>query len=249
MERLEKALCDSLGISRKEAKILVKSGSVLINGAPTKKTQSITESDEIKVNGELIKRRKNIYLMLNKAAGSVCTKSPDQQTIFDDLPSEYTNPRVFDLLHSIGRLDKDTTGLLILTTDGNLTHRIISEKSRCEKTYLVTLQTQETAARQEELAQLFAKGMQVPREGREQPFVALPARLLWLSPSTATLTLTQGKFHQVKRMFQAAGNCVCALKRISIGALSLDENLLAGSSRPLSPTELELLFSQKGENP
>lgn len=240
MQRIEKFLADALNITRSSTKSLIKAGRIQVNGKLTKAGALINDSDIISLDGEAIKSAKKIYLMMNKAAGAVCTKSEGgQYTVFDALDDEYKSTRIFGDLHTVGRLDIDTTGLLILTTDGALTHKIISNNSTCNKTYQVTLQEAFNEEEQGRVTELFSRGIFVKRDGREKEFRAKSATIKWLTSCECLLTISEGKFHQVKRMFIEVGNRVTALKRVAIGGLHLDESLEEGDYRVLSDDEVE----------
>ena len=176
---------------------------------------------------------------MNKKPGVVsANKDGLHQTVFDFLPEEYRSGYLAENLHIVGRLDIDTEGLLLFTTDGTLTHKIISPKTHLPKTYFVRLAKPESAARQTEITRLFADGIHVSAEGKEAEFDAKCAHLVWKNESEAELTITEGKYHQVKRMLASRGKPVTAPVRLSIGGLELDKGLLPGQFRQLSEKEL-----------
>lgn len=184
----------------------------------------------------------NLYLMMNKPQHYVCsTKEGDHETVFDLLDDSLRTPYLQDKLHLVGRLDMDTEGLLLFTTDGELTHRLISPKSHISKTYLCGLEHPETAAHQTEITTKFEAGIEVGPEDNEQGFTCQPAQIKWIDEKTAHLTIYEGKYHQVKRMFAAVGNKIVYLKRISMGQLKLDESLELGEYKELSESDLQLL--------
>ena len=172
-----------------------------------------------------------LTLMFHKPDGYTCSTDDPGDTIYDLLPPRFAlrNP----VLSPVGRLDKDTTGLLLMTDDGQLLHRLISPKHHVPKTYRVTLDRPIEGHEQE----LFASGSLVLR-GEEKPL--LPAKMEVLGEKEATITLEEGRYHQVRRMFAAAGNHVVALKRISTGQLALPEDLGEGEWRILSAEEIKL---------
>ena len=179
---------------------------------------------------------------MNKMQGVVsANKDGLHQTAFDFLSDEYKTPYLQEHLHIVGRLDIDTEGLLFFTTDGALTHKIISPKTHFPKQYFVRLKKSESKTRQEEIKELFFKGIHIPPEGNESEADCKSADLVWQSENEALLTITEGKFHQVKRMFAAVENEVVYLKRISIGPLKLDESLALGEYRELTDDEISLL--------
>ena len=243
-ERLDKLLAHEGFGSRKDIRKLLRNCKVLVNGSRTydPATQVDAENDTISVDGEEINLHKNLYLMMNKPQHYVCsTKEGDHETVFDLLDDSLRTPYLQDKLHLVGRLDMDTEGLLLFTTDGELTHRLISPKSHISKTYLCGLEHTETAEHQTAITAKFENGIEVGPEDNEQGFTAQPAQITWLNDTTAHLTIYEGKYHQVKRMFAAVGNKIVYLKRISMGQLQLDESLELGEYKELSESDLQLL--------
>ena len=243
-ERLDKLLAHEGFGSRKDIRKLLRNCEVLVNGSRTydPATQVDAENDTISVDSEEINLHKNLYLMMNKPQHYVCsTKEGDHETVFDLLDDSLRTPYLQDKLHLVGRLDMDTEGLLLFTTDGELTHRLISPKSHISKTYLCGLEHTETAEHQTAITAKFESGIEVGPEDNEQGFTAQPAQITWLNDTTAHLTIYEGKYHQVKRMFAAVGNRIVYLKRISMGQLQLDESLELGEYKELSESDLQLL--------
>ena len=243
-ERLDKLLAHEGFGSRKDIRKLLRNCEVLVNGSRTydPATQVDAENDTISVDSEEINLHKNLYLMMNKPQHYVCsTKEGDHETVFDLLDDSLRTPYLQDKLHLVGRLDMDTEGLLLFTTDGELTHRLISPKSHISKTYLCGLEHTETAEHQTAITAKFESGIEVGPEDNEQGFTAQPAQITWLNDTTANLTIYEGKYHQVKRMFAAVGNKIVYLKRISMGQLKLDEELELGEYKELSESDLQLL--------
>ena len=243
-ERLDKLLAHEGFGSRKDIRKLLRNCKVLVNGSRTydPATQVDAEKDTISVDGEEINLHKNLYLMMNKPQHYVCsTKEGDHETVFDLLDDSLRTPYLQDKLHLVGRLDMDTEGLLLFTTDGELTHRLISPKSHISKTYLCGLEHTETAEHQTAITAKFENGIEVGPEDNEQGFTAQPAQITWLDDKTAHRTIYEGKYHQVKRMFAAVGNRIVYLKRISMGQLQLDESLELGEYKELSESDLQLL--------
>ena len=243
-ERLDKLLAHEGFGSRKDIRKLLRNCEVLVNGSRTydPATQVDAENDTISVDGEEINLHKNLYLMMNKPRHYVCsTKEGDHETVFDLLDDSLRTPYLQDKLHLVGRLDMDTEGLLLFTTDGELTHRLISPKSHISKTYLCGLEHTETAEHQTAITAKFENGIKVGPEDNEQGFTAQPAQITWLNDKIAHLTIYEGKYHQVKRMFAAVGNRIVYLKRISMGQLQLDESLELGEYKELSESDLQLL--------
>lgn len=226
--RLDKFLSQQLGISRAlvirelRAKRVTVDGELIKQGSFQLQPQHEVRFDN-NVLQQIIGPR---YFMLNKPQGYVCsTDDPDHPTVlyFIDEP-------VPDKLHAAGRLDIDTTGLVLMTDDGQWSHRITSPKHHCEKTYLVQLENplaEDTAAR-------FAEGVMLHNE----KLPTRPARLEALSDTQVRLTISEGRYHQVKRMFGAVGNRVIGLHREQVGAIKLDADLEEGSYRPLTAQEV-----------
>lgn len=243
-ERIDKILSHNGFGSRKDIKKLLRTCEVLVNGNRIYDPgfQFSKETDTITIDGEEIDLHDNLYLMMNKPQHYVCsTKEGDHETVFDLLDDSLRTPYLQDKLHLVGRLDMDTEGLLLFTTDGELTHRLISPKSHISKTYLCGLEHTETADHQTEITTKFEAGIEVGPEDNEQGFTCQPAQIKWIDEKTAHLTIYEGKYHQVKRMFAAVGNKIVYLKRISMGQLNLDESLELGEYKELSESDLQLL--------
>ena len=186
----------------------------------------------------------HLYLMMNKPLGAVCAVASDSHpTVFSFLDDEKKKqaslaPRGVRL-HTVGRLDSDTSGLLLLTTDGRFSHHITAPESAINKTYLVTLKKPiAEPAQQEDYIKKCAAGLLLPPDHKAQQEKSAPARLTFRSPDICTITVTEGKFHEVRRIFRALGNEVSALHRLSIANLQLDENLAPGQYRELTQEEI-----------
>lgn len=221
--RLDRFISSQKGdLSRSGVKELCRKGQVTVNGAVVKRPelQINVDSDSVCVCGEKIEYCRYIYIMLNKPAGCVCSTKEDgsSPSVLLLLPPELRRKGLFPA----GRLDKDTEGLVLITDDGALAHRILSPKNHVSKKYYVRLERPV----EETYPAAFASGMDLG--GGD---VCLPAELLpdTDDPFACHVTLCQGMFHQVKRMFEKLGNKVTYLKRISIGGLVLDENLPLGN--------------------
>lgn len=244
MDRIDKVLSKQGLGTRKDVKKLLRSGAVLVNGEVCLQADRHIDlaSDVIEVSGERLSLRKNLYLMMNKPADTVCAaKDGLHDTVFDCLGDEYRHSFLGGDLHLVGRLDIDTEGLLLFTTDGALTHRLTSPKTHVSKTYLVSLMKPLSASEQAVYTDSLREGLDIPPEGDEKGFVSLPAEVQWLSDRQCSLVIYEGKYHQVKRMFSALGNKVIALKRTAMGKVLLDQTLAPGEYRELSENELELL--------
>jgi 16S rRNA pseudouridine516 synthase len=237
-ERLDKILANSGYGTRKEVKAIVKSGRISINGN-TVKDSSIhadPEQDNIIIDGEALDYKKYIYIMMNKPQGVISATEDDYDRTVIDLLDEKS--RSFNLA-PVGRLDKDTEGLLVLTNDGDLNHDLISPKKHVPKKYYAKIDGEVNEKHVEE----FKNGIVL-----EDGYRCLPAELNILEAgpqSEITVVLYEGKFHQVKRMFQSIGCTVVYLKRIQMGGLMLDDELSTGEYRELTGEELELLQDRK----
>ena len=227
--RLDKYLCHATGLTRSQAQKLVRRREVTVDGLEVRDpTMHIAEERVVEWQGREIRLSGPRYFMLNKPIGVVSATIDSQHTTVIDLLGE-ANPKG---LHAAGRLDIDTTGLVLISDDGDWTHRITAPKHKCEKSYLVTL----AEPLDEALIERFAEGVELNNERHKTK----PARLEILSSTEARLTISEGKYHQVKRMFAANGNHVEALHRERIGALELDPDLDYGESRLLSGGEVAL---------
>nr|WP_144921171.1 pseudouridine synthase [Paenibacillus bovis] len=232
--RIDKLLSNTGYGSRKEVKQLLKSGSVLVNGTVVKdaKTHVNPNHDLIVVHNEEVYYREFIYIMMNKPQGVIsATEDLREKTVIDllDINDAQFNP------FPVGRLDKDTEGLLLITNDGQLAHKLLSPKKNVPKTYFAVINSEVT----EEDVRLFEAGVTL-----DDGYETKPGYLKILKSgltSDIELTITEGKFHQVKRMFEAIGKRVIYLKRISMGPLQLDESLDLGEYRELTKEELEQL--------
>ncbi|WNQ09715.1 pseudouridine synthase [Paenibacillus aurantius] len=234
-QRLDKLLAHSGFGTRSEIKALVKKGAVQVNGKVVKDSgiQVNPENEEVSVHGEVLRFREHVYLMLHKPAGVVsATEDNRDRTVLDLIGKEYAHFELFP----VGRLDKDTEGLLLLTNDGKLAHQLLSPKKHVPKTYYAKVE----GIMDGEDQRAFQKGVEL-----DDGYVTLPAELVILSAdleenrSEIRLILHEGKFHQVKRMVAAAGKKVTYLKRTAMGMLPLDESLPKGGYRELTTEELE----------
>ena len=248
--RLDKLLARHGFGTRSGVKKLLRALKVEVNGSVCTNADTAVdpEKDSVSVEGQKITLKTHIYLMINKPQGTLCSSHDGAyQSVFSLLPKELNRRFLGGELHIAGRLDADTEGLVFCTTDGDVTHRIISPKRRIPKTYFVLLR--ECPADREDYVRSFERGIDVPPEGSEPAFRAQSARLVWLDEKDASCTLTifEGKYHQVKRMFAAVGNKVVFLKRLSIGSLQLDPALEEGSWRELTEEERNTLFKELGK--
>lgn len=232
--RLDKMLANSGFGTRKEVKKLLKTGVVKVDGNVIKdaKVHVDPEVQEVTVHDDIVEYREFIYLMMHKPPGLLsATEDHRQETVVDILQEE---DKIFEPF-PVGRLDKDTEGLLLLTNDGQLAHQLLSPKKHVPKTYYAKIDGEVT----EEDIVAFREGVTL-----DDGYETLPAELVILEAgpeSEIEITIVEGKFHQVKRMFQAVGKTVTYLKRLSMGELKLDEDLELGEYRELTDEELELL--------
>lgn len=229
MERLDKLLASTGRWSRREVKTLIKEGRVLVDGIPACGGEEKVEPDaaRIQVDGSELEIHTCTYILLHKPAGVLsATEDPRQKTVLDLLPPDLRRRGLFP----VGRLDKDTEGLLLLTNDGALAHRLLAPKSHVDKVYYARLDRPLGEADRE----AFARGITLA-DGLE----CMGAGLELLGDGREVLvTLHEGKFHQIKRMIASRGAAVCYLKRISMGPLHLDDTLARGEYRHLSAEEV-----------
>ncbi|HDL5699151.1 TPA: 16S rRNA pseudouridine(516) synthase RsuA [Mannheimia haemolytica] len=226
--RLDKFIAENTGLTRSQAAKVLKSGVVTVNGNIEKSgVAKISQEDEIYYEDQKLEWvEEGQYFMLYKPQGYICSHDDGEYpTVF-----QFFDYPLMTKLHTAGRLDVDTTGLVLLTDDGKWLHRITSPKHHCEKTYLVTL----ADPVEDFYAQRLAEGILL--RGEKEP--TLPAQLEILDDYNVNLTISEGRYHQVKRMFAALGNKVEALHRWRIGDVVLDERLEEGEFRPLTSEEL-----------
>ncbi len=226
--RLDKFLSQNSDSSRSLIQQAIKAGRVTVNSVVAKKgDQKLLGNELVTLDEKIVEAFKTRYLMLHKPLGYVCANSDSEHPVVVDL---IRLPR-WQELQIVGRLDIDTTGLVLLTDDGQWNHRITSPRNECKKVYRVTT----TDPISKETAQLFAAGVQLHGEKT----LTRPAQLDLLSSHEARLQIHEGKYHQVKRMFAAVGNHVVGLHRESIGGIHLDPDLAPGEYRPLTENEIK----------
>ena len=230
--RLDKFLCYSTTLDRAQARAEIAAGRVAVNGQPClDDAKQVHENNHITWSDQQLKARAPRYLMLHKAPGTLCSH---QDGAYPSLFNGLTIEKAEDL-HLVGRLDADTSGLVLLTDDGRWSYHITHPQSGCSKVYRVTLKRPLA----EPITELFSQGIQLQGETE----LTLPALVATVSPTEVLLTLTEGRFHQVKRMFAAVGNKVVGLHREQIGSIQLDvpqgawryltaEEVLDNSSQP-----------------
>lgn len=229
MKRLDAVLSACSVGSRSEVKALIRKGKVSVNGTVVRDVSfAVTDSDEVRVNGIVTDTSEFVYLMLNKPCGFVSTTDADEENVLSFVPSELFRKGMFP----VGRLDKDTSGLIFLTNDGAFSHMLTSPSRHVEKEYIATLER----PLDEICFEFFAEGMTL-KDG----FTTRPAKLERLGEKKARVVICEGKYHQVRRMFACCGNRVETLKRVRIGGVELDPTLEEGEVRKLTDEELDLL--------
>lgn len=237
-DRLDKLISLNCGVSRRDARKMIKDGKVRINGAVALRAETLvnTDTDIISAEGYDLTLKEHVYIMLNKPKGVISASSDTKKkTVVDLVPDGLRRRSLFPA----GRLDRDTTGLLIITDDGDFTHRLLSPSHHVYKTYIATLDSP-----------LSADGKEAMENGLvlEDGTRCLPAMVKITENNgepAAEIRIREGKYHQVKRMCAACGCKVTELERKAIGALILDESLEQGSCRELTKEELEMIFRDK----
>ncbi len=234
MERLDKFIASQSGMTRKQARETIWKGGVTVNGTVEKTIDRKInpDADSILLDGREVCYREYLYIMMNKPSGYVsATRDRDEQTVLELLPDEYRRSGVAPA----GRLDKDTTGMLILTDDGAFAHKLTAPGKKVYKTYIAELD----CPADEEMVRRFSDGIELADGDK-----CLPAELRLLGDGTEIVVrICQGMYHQVKRMCAACGRKVVALRRTAIGALKLDESLSPGECRLLSSEEKDKLLT------
>lgn len=237
--RLDKYISEQFGLTRSESRKVIRRGKVLVNETPLcDPSQKVDTALSVTFDGKTVCYEEKVYLMLNKPKGVVCATEDKQHTCVTDLLTpEYIKKGLFP----VGRLDKDTTGFLILTNDGEFAHKVISPKSGIDKVYSVTLDGAVTDG----IVKQFSAGI-ILADGTN----CLPAKLNVNSTDStkATVTIKEGKYHQIKRMFGVVDLGVNELKRESIGSVVLDKNLAEGEYRRLTKAELEQILQKYKNN-
>ena len=231
--RFEKLVADVLGVTRKEAKAIIKKGQCTVGGNVISDAgANVNEADELVIFGERVFYEKYIYVMMNKPQGVIsATEDKRQKTVLDLLPENYTRYDLFP----VGRLDIDTEGLLLITNDGKTAHDLLSPSKKVPKEYFVRL-----------ALPLLSGDIKTIEQGVDiGGYVTAPSSITPISEHECTIKITEGKFHQVKRMFEAVGNKVVFLKRTSFASLTLDPDLPPGSFRRLTKNEVDIILSLK----
>ncbi len=232
--RLDKLLSNLKYATRKEVRKLAREGIITVNDKVIKDPSIHIDpiNDEIKIGHETVLYHETLTLMMNKRKGTVCAHNDDlHPTVFEDLDIKYQR---FDL-HIAGRLDKDTEGLIIMSTDGKLVHDIISPKKDVYKTYEVF--TKDVVENIDDLK----RPMEI-LDGNNQPYTPFEPIIVSQDNQRSVIKIKEGKFHQVKRMFAHIGHEVIALKRLAIGELTLDESLSPAAHKVLNDDDLKKIF-------
>ena len=234
-ERLDKFISSQTALSRKEAQKAIRDKRVTVNGELSRSVdiKIDTEADAVALDGKALTYQTHVYYMMNKPSGVVsATEDRVEKTVLDLLPPELRRKGLFPA----GRLDKDTTGLLILTDDGDYAHRMLSPKKHVKKHYIATLDR----TPDDSISVRFEEGI-VLKDGT----VCKSGQAFLLDGTRVAVEISEGKYHQVKRMFAALGYHVEALERVRIGALSLDGDLAPGEVREMTKDEADLVFLDK----
>lgn len=231
-KRLDKVIAQLLNLSRNDAKNIIKKGEIKIDGNIIKKsdTKINAEASDITYNDKTLSYVEHVYIMMNKPENCICSTDKNSTTVLDFLPQHLKRKGLFP----VGRLDKDTTGLLLITNDGQFTHNIISPAKNVEKRYLVKVEKPIGSSDEKALK----NGVKL-KDGITVNATSTKV----LNEYEIIIGITEGKYHQVKRMFGAISNKVVFLKRISIGGLQLDDNLQVGQARELIEDEMKLIFN------
>lgn len=230
--RIDKYVSHALSLSRKEARDLIKSGRIKIGKKQVLKNDWDTKNENVYLDDEILYYQEFIYLMLNKPKGYLSATQDAQRKCVLDLIEGYEKSNLF----MVGRLDIDTVGLLIITNDGKMAHILTSPKHECLKKYYVEV---EGEFLQEDIS-IFKEGMQI-YDGNGNLYKTKEALLEIIDKDKAYITISEGKYHQVKKMCLYLNKTVKYLKRISMGGLSLDETLEEGKYRPLTEEEINIL--------
>lgn len=236
MERLDKIISTGGGVSRSDARRFILKGMATVGGQVIKDIafKVDPDNDDICLNGQAVSYKKYVYLIMNKPAGVLtATEDKKQKTVIDLIPKEHFRRDLFP----VGRLDRNTTGLLLITNDGDFGHMLLSPNKKIPKQYFVTLDGEIG----EELVEQFAAGLTLADGTR----LSAAKLLINQDKKSALVTITEGKYHQIKRMFGLFGLGVNELKRVSFAGLSLPEQLAEGQVRELTQDEMQCINNAK----
>lgn len=230
--RLDKIIANQFNVSRKDARIGIKQGKATVNGETIKDFSLIVDTqDNIAFGGQAMDYKEYIYILMNKPKGVLsASNDKSRKTVVDLVPEMWRRLGLFP----VGRLDKDTTGLLIITDDGDFAHKAIAPNKNVYKTYEVTLDGAVT----EEMVEAFANGVTLVDGTLCKKAILAP-----ISENVAEIKISEGKYHQIKRMFGTVGLGVNELKRTALGGLKLPQELKEGECRVLSDNEIQLIFT------
>lgn len=255
-KRLYKILIDNKLCSKRNAKTFIKNNEICINEQRIKNPDELVDiqvnndknnskfekKSAMFINGTEFIPKKYTYIIMNKPVQTVCkTVSDKNKTVYSLFAQNKLSFSIEDL-HTVGRLDLDTEGLLLLTNNGDFSHKLTDPKSECPKTYFVELKNNCNKIEQERIKNVFSKPFVLPAEKKVLSSLCKGGILLWHTERTCSLIITEGQFHQVKRMFKAVQNEVIFLKRTKINNLELPQNLATGEWKLLSENEIELLY-------
>lgn len=232
IKRLDKIISSQYGVSRSITKAIIHRGKVKVDGVVVRDPSMQVDIDSVSIEyrGQALSYKEHVYIVMNKPKGVLsASEDKSRETVVDLVPKELKRQGLFP----VGRLDRDTTGLLIITDDGDFAHNVISPKKNITKTYLVTLDGDIT----EEMIKMFKDGV-ILADGTR----CKPAILKRVEENVAEIKITEGKYHQIKRMFGVVGLGVNELKRIALGNLKLPENLGCGEAKELSEAEKSQIF-------
>lgn len=230
--RLDKFISNQTGVSRSETKKLIKKGFAAVNGTAVKNAEFSVEpeNDTVVFCGDTLSYKKYIYIMMNKPADVVsASRSPEERTVVDLVPDSMKRRGLFPA----GRLDKDSTGFVLITDDGEFAHSVLSPSRHVPKTYLVTAETELSPENEKK----FMSGVELS-DGVTKPAKITKTEKYIDGHPVYEVVLFEGRYHQIKRMFSSLGSCVLGLHRISFGGLKLDESLLPGECRELGSEEV-----------
>ncbi|MCR5612872.1 pseudouridine synthase [Treponema sp.] len=242
-ELISRVLISKKICTQRNAKIFIKKNEIIVNDIKIDDPSFLVDSehDVIFVNGTRLMPFSHIYLMMNKPCGAVCsTVSDSHKTVFDFIPQSLSLD--LDSLKCCGRLDCDTSGLLLFSTNGTFLHNITSPESNITKTYYAHLRDKVSASDMTKYKDAAASGITIPAQKKSPELKCAPAVINFINESECTITVTEGKFHEVRRIFLALENEVTSLKRIAIGSLILDKNLQEGECSLVSEEELKKIF-------
>ena len=232
--RIDRYLSKQLKINRRDIKLMLAQGRIIINGATIREVNTIVEEfDQVVFDGEVLQDKQPLYIMLNKPIGVVSATKDELHKTVIELLSGYSTEQL-ESLHIVGRLDLNTSGLLLLTNDSRWSRKLMAPEEKVNKIYNVTLENDLS----EDYISAFAEGMYFSFED----ITTQPAPLKIVSDKVAEVILMEGKYHQIKRMFGRFRNPVMALHRSSIGNLKLDDELKEGQSRQLTSAEVSSIF-------